>query len=220
MPDWLPKSLAHGHELPFDLLFYRLYLAFALGCAVAGIYYLTHRRRDECPPGFLSTLVLLSILIAVVTQVIGDSVARAFSLAGALAIVRFRTVVEDSRDTAFVIFAVITGMAVGADYSKVALAGLVVAGMAAFVVRPRAPVAVADWTLTVRLGIGGSDTTLETLFREHLEEFTLLASGTGRQGAVLDLTYRVRLRPTANPTTLVAELNKLEHVQQVELRRL
>ncbi|MDZ4830382.1 MAG: hypothetical protein SGJ09_09330 [Phycisphaerae bacterium] len=47
------------------------------------------------------------------TMVIGSSVARAFSLVGALSLVRFRTVVDDTRDTAFVIFALIVGMAAG-----------------------------------------------------------------------------------------------------------
>ena len=62
--------------------------------------------------------MLLSILIAMVTQVIGDNVARAFSLVGALSIVRFRTVVRDTVDTAFVIFAVAVGMAVGAGHPR------------------------------------------------------------------------------------------------------
>src|SRR3712207_7408096 len=57
--------------------------------------------------------VLLAVLVALVTLVIGDSTARAFGLVGALSIVRFRTVVEDTRDTAFVIFAVALGMAAG-----------------------------------------------------------------------------------------------------------
>src|SRR5262245_31509012 len=157
MPEWLVKSFNSGRDLQLDSLIYHLGLAFLLGLAVAGIYWLTHRRDETLAPTFLSTLVLLSILIAMLTQVIGDNLARAFSLAGVLAIVRFRTVVEDSRDTAFVIFAVIVGMAVGADYVAVALAGLVVAGCAAFVMRPRTAAASGiNWTLMVRLGVGAA----------------------------------------------------------------
>ena len=70
--------------------------------------------NDEAE-SFTVTLVLLTILIAMVTQVIGDNVARAFSLVGALSIVRFRTVVRDTQDTAYVIFAVAVGMAVGSE---------------------------------------------------------------------------------------------------------
>ncbi len=62
-------------------------------------------RGEALPATFPTTLVLLAALIAMVTQVIGDNVARAFSLVGALSVVRFRTVVKDTQDTAFVIMA-------------------------------------------------------------------------------------------------------------------
>jgi hypothetical protein len=75
---------------------------------------LTHRGEQPPGHGFIPTLVLLTVLIALVTKVIGNNSARAFSLVGTLALFRFRTVVEDTRDTAFVIFAVVIGMAVGA----------------------------------------------------------------------------------------------------------
>jgi hypothetical protein len=78
----------------------RLIAAMVLGGIVAQIY---RHSRAEPASSFTVTLVLLAILIAMVTQVIGDNVARAFSLVGALSIVRFRTVVRDTQDTAYVI---------------------------------------------------------------------------------------------------------------------
>ena len=51
--------------------------------------------------------------------------------AGALAIIRFRTVVQDTRDTAFVIFAVVVGMAVGTKLAIIALIGIPVVALAA-----------------------------------------------------------------------------------------
>ena len=126
------------------------------GGVVTLIYRFT-RAADETAPSFTVTLVLLSILIAMVTQVIGDNVARAFSLVGALSIVRFRTIVRDTQDTAYVIFAVAVGMAVGAGPSGLAVSGLGVIGFAAFVMR-RGPIAVAvrhdPFLLNVRLGLG------------------------------------------------------------------
>ena len=92
--------------------------------------------NDEAE-SFTVTLVLLTILIAMVTQVIGDNVARAFSLVGALSIVRFRTVVRDTQDTAYVIFAVALGMAIGANHPAIAVCGLTVVGLAAYTLRPR-----------------------------------------------------------------------------------
>jgi uncharacterized membrane protein YhiD involved in acid resistance len=81
--------------------------------------------------------VLLSVLLSLATLVIGDNVARAFSIVGALSIVRFRTVVRDTRDTAFVIAAVTVGMAAGAGYFLAPLLSLPVMVVAAFAFAPR-----------------------------------------------------------------------------------
>jgi hypothetical protein len=223
MFEWLRSAFASDPPIQLDVLLFRLALAFVFGGAVAGIYWSTHRRDETLVPSFLSTLVLLSILIAMVTQVIGDKLARAFALVGALSIVRFRTVVEDTRDTAFVIFAVVVGMAAGAGYPEVALVGLPIVGLAAAVMRPRPPSAngsTSYWHLGVRVGLAADpESVLAGTFRQHLAESQLLSSGTGRQGAALDLAYKVRFLPTASPNTLVVELNRLEGVQSVELRR-
>src|SRR5688500_20023941 len=109
----------------------RLLAALGLGAVVELVYRAT-RPASDVAPSFMMTLVLLSILIAMVTQVIGDNVARAFSLVGALSIVRFPTVVRDTQDTAYVIFAVAVGMAVGAGHPVLALSGIGVVTLAAF----------------------------------------------------------------------------------------
>ena len=128
MPEWLITTTGEG--IPED--------ATGLRCDwpcrsySAGVwrrsYLASHGRERSQPAPLATTLVLLSMLIAMVSIVIGNSVARAFSLVGALSIVRFRTVVDDTRDTAFVIFAVIVGMAAGAGLFLVALVGVPLRG--------------------------------------------------------------------------------------------
>src|SRR5678816_2270843 len=158
----MPESLAP--LIDFDsgalvLMSARLVLAFVLGLAIAWVYKRA-RRADGESDSFGVTLVLLTILIAMVTQVIGDNVARAFSLVGALSIVRFRTVVRDTQDTAYVIFSVAIGMAMGANHPTVALCGLAVVGGAALLLRRRSGPPALNSTdgeafeLQVRLGIG------------------------------------------------------------------
>ena len=96
MPDFLISPFVNGPQVsPLDVLI-RLLAAFVLGTMVAWIYRRTSRHA-EVSSSFTVTLVLLSVLIAIVTQVIGDNVARAFSLVGALSIVRFRTVCATRR---------------------------------------------------------------------------------------------------------------------------
>ena len=124
-------------------------MALVLGRLVAAVYNLT-RPPTEQTPSFPATLVLLAVLIAMVTQVIGDNIARAFSLVGALSIVRFRTVVRDTQDTAFVIFAVVIGMAVGGNNLPVAITGLVIVGAGAFWMNARGTVAPDGATYELR----------------------------------------------------------------------
>jgi uncharacterized membrane protein YhiD involved in acid resistance len=223
MLDRLWESFPNGRELQLELLAFRLGAAFVLGCAVAAVYRLTRRPASEGNASLVPTLVLLTVLICMVTMVIGDNVARAFSLVGALAIVRFRTVVEDTRDTAFVIFAVGIGMAVGAGYLAVPVVGWLVAAVAAFLFRSPRTLLVPqtnERVLTIRVGAGQEpDALLRKVFETHLLHWRLIAAVTARQGVAMDLSYALRLRRVGADIALLADLNRLEGVQSVELRQ-
>ena len=119
MPDWLTASLSGSQDNPPALMAWHIGTALVLGLAVAWLYRWA-RRGEAVQTTFVTTLVLLAAIIAMATQVIGDNVARAFSMVGALSVVRFRTVVKDTQDTAFVIFAVVVGMAAGSNHLTVA----------------------------------------------------------------------------------------------------
>jgi uncharacterized membrane protein YhiD involved in acid resistance len=223
MLEWLQVSFKHEQNLDQQLLgaqATQLAVAFFWGLIVGGIYRVTTGNHRSQSSGMVATLVLLTILIGMVTLVIGNSVARAFSLVGALAIVRFRTIVEDTRDTAFVICAVAVGMASGAGFLMIPLIGMPFVAVAAWLFRPRDPALGRDFNLIVRVGTGRSPSELFTdLFNKHLDRSHLTAIVTARQGAAIDLTYGVRLRQPDGLVPLVAELNALEGVQNVELRQ-
>ena len=197
-------------------------MALGLGAVVAGLYRWA-RRGEPVQATFLTTLVLLATLIAMATQIIGDSVARAFSLVGALSVVRFRTVVKDTQDTAFVIFAVVMGMAAGANHLAVGLIGLAVLAAASLVLwPPNRPVGwpKVEGKLSFRAGLaGGSQAAAEDALARAAGRFQLLSVGTARQGTALDLSYRVRLRPGVIPAALVGELIGIDGIDNVELKR-
>jgi hypothetical protein len=210
------------------LLIVRLLVALALGRIVAVVYRRSRPMGEEAE-SFVVTLVLLTILIAMVTQVIGDNVARAFSLVGALSIVRFRTVVRDTQDTAYVIFAVAIGMAVGSNHPAVAICGLAIVAFAALVVmkprsaaRPLATDEPGDFTslLDVRIALGqDAEALLGSTLDQFLSARTLDSIGTSRQGLAIDVTYAASVRAGESAARLVNALNSLEGVQSVTLRR-
>jgi len=197
----------------------RLFFALILGAMVAWIYLRT-TKNGEFGGSFPVTLTLLSILIAMVTQVIGDSVARAFSLVGALSIVRFRTVVKDTRDTAYVIFAVVVGMAAGAGNIKVALIGMAVMGIAGFVTSKRTKIPTSPERLVIvslRVGLGQDPEKLAAdVLDTHLEGRKLMAVSTAKQGTLLSFTYEGHLHPSSSALEAVKALNRIEGIQDVQ----
>jgi len=203
-------------------IFLRLVVALLLGRVVAWIYVRTSD-NDHSATTFPTTLTLMAVLIAMVTQVIGDNVALAFSLVGALAIVRFRTVVRDTKDTAFVIFAVVVGMAVGAQNFWVATIGIVVAGSAAFVMATNSSspdCGESLYVLTVRMGLGHEfDTGKGGILDAYLSGHQLVSVSTARQGTSVNYVVEGRLRSRESLERLVKELNRVEGVQDVRLRR-
>jgi len=224
----MPESLAPLCDFNAGallLMFVRLVLALVLGLAIAWVYKRARRANGEAE-SFGVTLVLLTILIAMVTQVIGDNVARAFSLVGALSIVRFRTVVRDTQDTAYVIFAVAIGMAMGANHPAVALCGLAVVGGAALMLRKRSATLPPPtdeqlpYALNVRMAIGQD---AEALLGGTLDQFVsgrrLVSVTTARQGMSIDASYHAALRGDDHASALVNALNRIDGVQNVELQR-
>jgi hypothetical protein len=221
MPDWLLESVHDHVEISTTTLLMRLGVAFVLGCVAAAIHALTTQPAARAAnKGLLATLVILSVLLAVIPLVIGSNVARAFSLVGALAIVRFRTVVEDTRDTAFVVFAVTGGMAAGVGKPLAAFAAAPLVLVAAWAFRPaREEQVPPGHTLVLRLGIGRPvEEEVRRLLRERLPGARLTALATARGGAALDMTYATPALAAEQALALVAELNRIDGVQGVELK--
>ncbi len=223
MLEWLNNSITFDSSISGQQLLTRLIVAAIFGVGVALFYRLSHGRTKADASVLTATLVLLSILIAMVSMVIGESVARAFSLVGALSIVRFRTVVDDTRDTAFVIFAVVVGMAAGAGLLLIPLVGLPVVGVAAMLLsRPSMGIKsreFADCSLSIRIGLGQDpEKLLGDLFRQYLESHRLRGIATARQGTALDLDYKVRMKAACELPAFVSKVNQVDGVESVEVK--
>jgi len=223
MLDAFKGPFVNGAEIPATEILVRLCLAAVFGGLVAFVY---RRSRNEIDisPTFPPTLVLLAILIAMVTQVIGDNVARAFSLVGALAIVRFRTVVRDTQDTAFVILAVVVGMAVGASAPWVAAIGL---GLVAVVAMLMKAPATGDYItghlpllVKIRIGLGhDAEALLGNTLDVYFSHRRLESIETTKHGVSIDVAYEAKMREPGTAEQLVRALNRLEGVQSVRVER-
>ena len=87
-------------------------VALAIGVLLSIVYRLTHTGLSYSQ-SFSQTVVFVALIVAIVMMVIGGSLARAFALVGALSIIRFRTVLKDTKDMAYIFGALALGMAAG-----------------------------------------------------------------------------------------------------------
>ena len=104
---------------PADV-FLAMSVASLLVFVLASVYRYTHRGTSYSQ-SFIITLFLMAVSTSVVMMIIGSNIARAFSLVGALSIIRFRTAMKDARDTGYLFAAMIAGMGCGTDFYLAAI---------------------------------------------------------------------------------------------------
>lgn len=218
MPDLFEQAadaLSHSEALGLWAVVLRMLVSFVLGAAVAGFHVYSCRRRGVAPR-ISATLIILTMLIAMVTMAIGNDMAKAFTLVGTLAIVRFRTNVADIRDTVFVIFAVSVGLSLGANNPLVAVCGAVIVGTASMLVaatQGEAAVTGATGRVSLRMqGPGPHDAVIDTVLRENTNGYRILEAKIDKDGNAR-LSYEVDCEGDAGGA-LIAALNDVPEVNR------
>ena len=95
-------------------------LAFALSLFIVFIYRSTYAGVSYSR-NFAGCLMMLSMVTALVIMVVSSNVVLSMGMVGALSIVRFRTAVKEPTDTAFMFWAIATGIICGAGYVSIAV---------------------------------------------------------------------------------------------------
>jgi hypothetical protein len=119
------EAMPVGSDRSIEAMLLSFLLAFVLGQVVAWTYSRTHTGLSYSR-SFTQSLVIMTLVVSLVMFVIGDSIVTAFGLLGALALIRFRNVLKDTRDTVFVFISLVVGMAVGTQRYLLAITGTVV----------------------------------------------------------------------------------------------
>jgi uncharacterized membrane protein YhiD involved in acid resistance len=105
---------------PLILVVIAVTSAFLLALPVAWVYMFT-RQRKGYRPSDVHALVLMPVVVAGVVVLVKNSLPLAFSLAGIVAAVRFRTNLEDSKDATFIFLATALGLACGVQIEVAAV---------------------------------------------------------------------------------------------------
>lgn len=193
-------------------------LAIALGLVVSAIYRATHGGLSYSQ-SFTHTIVFISVIVSIVMMVIGSSLARAFALVGALSIIRFRTVVKDTKDTAYVFAALAIGMAAGTSNYFLAAAATLVVSLLALALHRSNFGAMYKTEFILRFGFDqerDSEAYLGVI-REHSRRSNLLHVEPSGDARSLKLTYDITLKDGATADGLTRAMTRVEGTSEVLL---
>ena len=117
------KALAEMQtKMPIQTVLLVLLIAFL----VSLIIYYTYKNTYTgvmYNPRFNVSLIMITMITTIVMVVIGSNISVSLGMVGALSIIRFRTAVKDPRDTAFIFWCVVSGLACGTQNYSIVLAG-------------------------------------------------------------------------------------------------
>ena len=202
---------------PYEMLM-NMMLAMVLGILISVVYRYTHKGLSYSQ-SFTLTIIFVTLIVAIVMMVIGSSLSRAFALVGALSIIRFRTVLKDTKDTAYVFIALTLGMAAGTSNYFLAITAMVFFTMLSIALHKTNYGALYKSEFILRFGFDqsyGSGSYLE-IIQEYTKRSNMLHIEPSGDGDYLNLTYDLNLKEGFTAEKLTAAFGKLEGVSEVTL---
>ena len=203
--------------LPQEIII-NLILSFVLGLIISVVYKYTHKGLSYSQ-SFMITNIFVAVIVCMVIMIIGNSLARAFALVGALSIIRFRTVVKDTKDTAYIFWSLAAGMASGTGSYFLAIAGTFIITSIAFILDKTnfGSIIKSEFILQFRTISNNSETS--SLFNKTISKFskssTLLSSESSEDGESIKLSFDIVLKDEKNQTQLISELSKIAGLKEI-----
>lgn len=196
------------------------FLSLVLSLCLGWVYRATHRGVSYSQT-YVHTLVLFGTVIAFIMLIIGSNIARAFTLVGALSIVRFRHAVKESRDIAFVFMVMAIGMACGTRFYRLAVFGTIcLCGVTLLMTKLNLfAKVIRERILIVRVpSTAKYDEIFVEVFRKFLDEFNLISLETvGEGGQFQEAVYSVVLKPRAEPDRFIEAVREANGNNKVAL---
>ena len=196
-----------------------LVLSFALSAFIGWIYQTTHRGTSYTQ-SFVFTLVLNGMVVAFVMMIVGSSIARAFSLVGALSIIRFRNAVKETRDVGFIFFTMAIGMAVGTKFYLLAVIAAVIIALIILIMNRFNWYARSVVSQILKIQVSNDaqfDTLFDSVFLKYTSTSELISVDSVHNGMLTELTYSVGLKKQGKIQEFLTEIKRLNDNNRVTL---
>jgi uncharacterized membrane protein YhiD involved in acid resistance len=153
--------------------------------------------------------------------IIGNNIITAFGLLGALALVRFRNVVKDTRDIVFIFSALVVGMGVGSQRYSIAIIGTVILSLIAIYLHLTDFGSHRPHNGFLRFNLQGyidPKHDIISILKRFCSNFTLISvQDNGSAGAAVEYAYQLMIRNSKNNEKMMAELKAIAGINDVNL---
>lgn len=181
-------------------------------------------KKSYAGPGYLfsfvNSLVLLTIITAMVIMIIGNNLARAFGLVGAMSIIRFRTAVKDTNDIVYIFFSLAVGMAAGVGLYNLAIVGTIFIGSASlifskiFISSKGAKEFLLQFSF---MNQENHEQFFEPLFNKYLKKIKLINVKSLGDKNLVEYSYYISFKNHEQTSDFIRELKAIEGVQQINV---
>ena len=198
---------------------YNIGVAFACGLIISIVYRMVYSGPNYSP-SFVNSMVLLAMITSIVIAVIGNSIARAFGLVGAMSIIRFRNPVRDTLDIVFIFLSLTIGMAAGVGLKYVAITGTLSISLVIYLlvklnyaVPGRKEVLLQFSALSSE----NNDPDYVKVLDNYCKKVKLVNLKSNGGGYLMECFYHVVLKDKNKAIQLVSELKKIEGLSNINL---
>lgn len=196
-----------------------LFVSLGCGIVIALVYRLTYRGASYSS-SFVNSLVLLSLITTVVILVIGNNLARAFGLVGAMSIIRFRTAVRDVMDIVFIFFALSIGMAAGVGLNSVAIIGTLFISLIIILLDAIGfgrPARLKHLLQVSHDGTPESEAAIQAILKKYCRRIQLMNIRQVAGQDDVEAFYHLSIRNTKHQEEFIRNLRELDSVSQVNM---
>jgi len=204
-------------ELSAGVILVNITIAFLLAMVIVTVYRKTHKGISYSQ-SFVVAMIMMTILATIAMMILSNNLVRALGVLGIFALIRFRTIIKDTKDIAYLFFVLAMGMAVGTDNYMIAIMGTAILSVIVFLLHKY------NFGSTVREGFlltfiaDGAITpdTYKNIFRTSLSSYKLLqikAQSDGDQ----EYYYSVRFKKDDVQSGFIGQLKSLPVIKMAEL---
>ncbi len=182
--------------------------ALGLGLVISRVYIATHQ-EEGYSPSFTITLIMLPAIISIIILLIGDNVARAFSLAGAFSLIRFRSAPGDPKDIAYVFFTLAVGLACGMDYIEYAALFAVIMGSVMLALNKINYARPSSTWMSLKVTVPENlnyQSLFDDIFRKYTNAWHMKRVKTTDFGTLFNIVYRIELKQDCSQKDFLDEL--------------